>query len=166
MPVDVGYLRCMVYISSWQEYQEAAEALYTQSPQKVSPSRAVQVLREIGAAALIRFGSTGAILRKMKASEGSWYSKSQMTRRYAICFFRQCLPTKASLPLSHLSLRISVSNSKRGSSIYLNRFEVLNHSLMQKDELAFCTSGEPCTSDHHFLTRSNSGGCEARNRSY
>lgn len=26
----------MVYISSWQEYQEAAEALYAKSPEQVS----------------------------------------------------------------------------------------------------------------------------------
>ena len=34
----------MVYISSWQEYQEAAEALYDKSPNTVRPSSPLSAL--------------------------------------------------------------------------------------------------------------------------
>ncbi|KAH8077396.1 signal recognition particle, SRP9/SRP14 subunit [Cristinia sonorae] len=72
----------MVYISSWQEYQEAAEALYERSP-----TRARYVV-------------------KWRASEGKLVLK--------ITDDTTCLKFK-----TH-------------SSVFLNRFEALNLSLMQK----------------------------------
>jgi len=72
----------MVYISSWQEYQEAAEALYAKSPEQAR------------------------YCVKWKASEGKLVLK--------ITDDTTCLKYK-----TH-------------SSIFLNRFEALNLSLMQK----------------------------------
>ncbi|KAI0920286.1 hypothetical protein AcW1_002070 [Taiwanofungus camphoratus] len=72
----------MVYISSWQEYQEAAEALYEKSP------------------------STTRYCVKWRASEGKLVLK--------ITDNTTCLKFKTY------------------SSIFLNRFEALNFSLMQK----------------------------------
>ncbi|KAJ3535968.1 hypothetical protein NM688_g6899 [Phlebia brevispora] len=72
----------MVYISSWQEYQEAAEALYEKSP------------------------NTTRYCVKWRASEGKLVLK--------ITDDTTCLKFKTY------------------SSIFLNRFEALNLSLMQK----------------------------------
>ncbi|THH29976.1 hypothetical protein EUX98_g4217 [Antrodiella citrinella] len=72
----------MVYISSWQEYQEAAEALYEKSPNKTR------------------------YVVKWRASEGK-------------------LVLKITDDLTCLKF-------KTHSSIFLNRFEALNLSLMQK----------------------------------
>ncbi|TFK47170.1 signal recognition particle, SRP9/SRP14 subunit [Heliocybe sulcata] len=72
----------MVYISSWQEYQEAAEALYAKSPNKTR------------------------YVVKWRASEGKLVLK--------ITDDDTCLKFKTY------------------SSIFLNRFEALNLSLMQK----------------------------------
>ncbi|KAH7912058.1 signal recognition particle, SRP9/SRP14 subunit [Hygrophoropsis aurantiaca] len=72
----------MVYITSWQEYQEAAEALYTKSP------------------------TTARYCVKWRASEGKLVLK--------ITDNTTCLKFKTY------------------SSIFLNRFEALNLSLMQK----------------------------------
>ncbi|KAI0061254.1 signal recognition particle, SRP9/SRP14 subunit [Artomyces pyxidatus] len=72
----------MVYINSWQEYQEAAEALYTSSPQKTR------------------------YCVKWKSSEGKLVLK--------ITDDTTCIKFK-----TH-------------SSIFLNRFEALNRSLLQK----------------------------------
>ncbi|KAF8624304.1 hypothetical protein AX15_005935 [Amanita polypyramis BW_CC] len=72
----------MVYIHSWQEYQDAAEALYAKSPNKARYSV------------------------KWKASEGKLVLK--ITDDTACIKF------------------------KTYSSIFLNRFEALNMSLMQK----------------------------------
>ncbi|KAF7789091.1 hypothetical protein EIP86_000024 [Pleurotus ostreatoroseus] len=72
----------MVYISSWQEYQEAAEALYEKSPNKTR------------------------YCVKWRASEGKLVLK--------ITDDTTCLKFKTY------------------SSIFLNRFEALNLSLMQK----------------------------------
>ncbi|PCH42959.1 signal recognition particle SRP9/SRP14 subunit [Wolfiporia cocos MD-104 SS10] len=72
----------MVYISSWQEYQEAAEALYDKSP------------------------NTTRYCVKWRASEGKLVLK--------ITDNTTCLKFKTY------------------SSIFLNRFEALNLSLMQK----------------------------------
>ncbi|TCD64856.1 hypothetical protein EIP91_003560 [Steccherinum ochraceum] len=72
----------MVYISSWQEYQEAAEALYEKSPNKAR------------------------YVVKWRASEGKLVLK--------ITDDTTCIKFK-----TH-------------SSVFLNRFEALNLSLMQK----------------------------------
>ncbi|THH06306.1 hypothetical protein EW145_g4176 [Phellinidium pouzarii] len=72
----------MVFISSWQEYQEAAEALYAKAPNKAR------------------------YCVKWKASEGKLVLK--------ITDDTTCLKYKTQ------------------SSIYLNRFEALNLTLMQK----------------------------------
>ncbi|TFY71502.1 hypothetical protein EVG20_g1485 [Dentipellis fragilis] len=72
----------MVYIASWQEYQDAAEALYTKSPNKTR------------------------YCVKWKSSEGKLVLK--------ITDDTTCLKFK-----TH-------------SSIFLNRFEALNHNLMRK----------------------------------
>jgi len=72
----------MVYISSWQDYQEAAEALYTKSP------------------------NDARYCVKWKSSEGKLVLK--------ITDNTTCLKFKTY------------------SSIFLNRFEALNLSLMQK----------------------------------
>lgn len=53
----------MVYITSWQEYQEAAEALYTKSPNTVrtrSPLRSHQIQCKI----------LDPLLRKMEVFRG------------------------------------------------------------------------------------------------
>ncbi|KAA1466911.1 signal recognition particle, SRP9/SRP14 subunit [Dentipellis sp. KUC8613] len=72
----------MVYIASWQEYQDAAEALYAKSPNKTR------------------------YCVKWKSSEGKLVLK--------ITDDTTCLKFK-----TH-------------SSIFLNRFEALNHNLMRK----------------------------------
>ncbi|KAH7922489.1 signal recognition particle, SRP9/SRP14 subunit [Leucogyrophana mollusca] len=72
----------MVYIASWQEYQEAAEALYAKSP------------------------TTARYCVKWKSSEGKLVLK--------ITDNTTCLKFKTY------------------SSIFMNRFEALNLSLMQK----------------------------------
>jgi len=72
----------MVYISSWQDYQEAAEALYTKSPNDT------------------RF------CVKWKSSEGKLVLK--------------------------ITDNTTCIKFKTYSSIFLNRFEALNLSLMQK----------------------------------
>ncbi|CAK5268691.1 unnamed protein product [Mycena citricolor] len=72
----------MVYIQAWQEYQDAAEALYTKSPN------------------ITRY------CVKWKASEGKLVLK--------ITDNTKCIKFKTS------------------SSVFLNRFEALNLSLMQK----------------------------------
>ncbi|TFY65319.1 hypothetical protein EVJ58_g2049 [Rhodofomes roseus] len=72
----------MVYISSWQEYQEAAEALYEKSP------------------------NTARYCVKWRAADGKLVLK--------ITDNTTCLKFKTS------------------SSVFLNRFEALNLSLMQK----------------------------------
>ncbi|KAJ7842889.1 hypothetical protein B0H13DRAFT_1648672 [Mycena leptocephala] len=73
----------MVYIHAWQEYQDAAEALYPKSP------------------------NTTRYCVKWKASEGKLVLKSRTTLQCCIKF-------------------------KTYSSIFLNRFEALNLSLMEK----------------------------------
>ncbi|KZT25013.1 signal recognition particle, SRP9/SRP14 subunit [Neolentinus lepideus HHB14362 ss-1] len=72
----------MVYISSWQEYQEAAEALYAKSP------------------------NTTRYVVKWRASEGKLVLK--------------------------ITDDVTCLKFKTYSSIFLNRFEALNLSLMQK----------------------------------
>ncbi|KAJ4490472.1 signal recognition particle, SRP9/SRP14 subunit [Lentinula aciculospora] len=72
----------MVYINSWQEYQDAAEALYKKSPFAT------------------RYGV------KWKSSEGKLVLK--------------------------ITDNVSCIKFKTYSSIYLNRFEALNLSLMEK----------------------------------
>ncbi|KZT65112.1 signal recognition particle, SRP9/SRP14 subunit [Daedalea quercina L-15889] len=72
----------MVYISSWQEYQEAAEGLYEKSP------------------------NTARYCVKWRATDGKLVLK--------ITDNTTCLKFKTS------------------SSVFLNRFEALNLSLMQK----------------------------------
>ncbi|KAG6910450.1 hypothetical protein DXG01_010375 [Tephrocybe rancida] len=76
----------MVYIHSWQEYQDAAEALYLKSPSKARYSV------------------------KWRSSEGKLVLK--ITDNTTIG--KQCIKFKTY------------------SSIFLNRFEALNLSLMQK----------------------------------
>ncbi|KAF9072397.1 signal recognition particle, SRP9/SRP14 subunit [Rhodocollybia butyracea] len=72
----------MVYINSWQEYQDAAEALYMKSPH------------------------TTRYCVKWKASEGKLVLK--------------------------ITDNVSCIKFKTYSSIFLNRFEALNLSLMEK----------------------------------
>ncbi|EPQ55719.1 signal recognition particle, SRP9/SRP14 subunit [Gloeophyllum trabeum ATCC 11539] len=72
----------MVYISSWQEYQEAAEALYAKSP------------------------NTTRYVVKWRALEGKLVLK--------------------------ITDNVTCLKFKTYSSIFLNRFEALNLSLMQK----------------------------------
>ncbi|KAJ4464728.1 signal recognition particle SRP9/SRP14 subunit [Lentinula lateritia] len=72
----------MVYINSWQEYQDAAEALYKKSPFKTR------------------------YCVKWKSSEGKLVLK--------------------------ITDNVSCIKFKTYSSIYLNRFEALNISLMEK----------------------------------
>ncbi|TDL27433.1 signal recognition particle, SRP9/SRP14 subunit [Rickenella mellea] len=72
----------MVYIQSWQDYQEAAEALYSKSPNET---------------------------------------------RYCV----KWKPGEAKLVLK-ITDNVTCLKFKTHSSIFLNRFESLNHTLMQK----------------------------------
>ncbi|KAJ3817468.1 hypothetical protein F5880DRAFT_1706047 [Lentinula raphanica] len=89
----------MVYINSWQDYQDAAEDLYQKSPFKTR------------------------YCVKWKSSEGKLVLK--ITDDVSVCVI---------IPQSVLTLNSypKCIKFKTYSSIFLNRFEALNFSLMEK----------------------------------
>lgn len=108
----------MVYIASWQEYQEAAENLYVKSPNKVSSSIDDTLLHYI----------TSPQTRycvKWKSSEGKLVLK--ITDDTTVCGHSN----RRIINSVHV-IHIQCIKFKTYSSIFLNRFESLNLSLMQK----------------------------------
>ncbi|KAH9837895.1 uncharacterized protein C8Q71DRAFT_833691 [Rhodofomes roseus] len=91
----------MVYISSWQEYQEAAEALYEKSP------------------------NTARYCVKWRAADGKLVLKITDNTTVSKTF-----DSRAFLLINRV--RIQCLKFKTSSSVFLNRFEALNLSLMQK----------------------------------
>lgn len=108
----------MVYIHSWHEFEDAAEELYKNSPDKVSWNQNWRFFNVIPKKIQARY------CVKWKSSEGKLVLKvtdntsvsSKMCDNYEtseMCLFK-CIKFKTN------------------SSIFLNRFEALNVSLMEK----------------------------------
>lgn len=112
----------MVYISSWQEYQEAAESLYLNSPNKVSICASYGTQDQLNLC--IRCQARYCV--KWKPSDGKLVLK--ITDDTTVCTCTLSCRTNDQLRMDYLQCL----KYQTHSSIFLNRFEALNLSLMQK----------------------------------
>ena len=108
----------MVYISNWQEYQVAAEKLYETSPTTVCSPRLLY------SAILCIHPYADTVLLQMETVRKKTRVEDHRQR------YSQC-PTQPSSTSTYSQPRQCLK-FKTYSSIFLNRFEALNLSLMEK----------------------------------
>lgn len=116
----------MVYIASWQQFQEAAENLYEKSPNSVSfipalPSSVVLINDRTQTRYCIKWKSSEAML-VLKVTDNTTVSPLPSLFAFSLRGENE----------SNVSLAIQCLKFKTYSSAYLNRFEALNLTLMRK----------------------------------